>query len=65
MELAGRTGNFAALFGLVGTLALVCQELLHVEVDGVFVNVDGEHLVVEEGLAAGVLTFYVVDCEFH
>ena len=65
VELAGRAGNLAALFRLVGTLTLVGQVLLNVEIDSVFVNVDGEHLVVEESLAAGILSFYVVDCEFH
>ena len=65
MELTGRAGDFATLLGLVGTLTLVSEVLLHVEINGMLVGIDCEHLIGELSLATGVLTLDIVDCDFH
>ena len=65
VELTGRAGNFAALFGFVCALTLVGEILFNIEINGVLVGVDGKDGVVEHCFAAGVFSFYVVDCEFH
>ena len=49
----------------MSALTLVGEELLNVEIEGVLVYLDAEYFVVEDCLAAGVLTFLVVYCEFH
>ncbi len=65
VELAGRAGYFATFLGLVCALTLVGEVLLHIEINGMLVGIDCEHLVGELGLAAGILTFDIVDYDFH
>ena len=49
----------------MSTLTLVGQILLHIELYGMLVCIDGTHRDAEHSLAAGVFSFYVVYCEFH
>ena len=65
-ELLGRASDFTSLFSLMGSLALVGQELLNIEINGMLVRLgDGEDLIVKGHLATGVLTLNVIYCEFH
>ena len=58
-QLTGTSGNFVPLLGLVGSLPLVGQVLLNVQVDGVLVRLYLEDLVRKFHLAARVLSFYI------
>ena len=60
-DLLGGEGDLAAVLGLVGTLALVSEILLNVEVDGVVVGFDCENSVVEFGLLAAQRTVNLVN----
>ena len=59
LQLAGRTCDFVALLRLVGTLTLVGQILLHVEVNSVVISLHAEYRVREDNLATRLFSFSV------
>ncbi len=65
IELAGRLGDLAALFGLVCALAHGRLDGADIEPDNVVVRVDSEDGVVEFDLPAGLGAIARVNGEFH
>ena len=59
LELAGRTCNLVALLGLVGTLTLIGQVLLHVEIDSVVISLHAEDCVRKNYLTTGLFSLCV------
>jgi len=64
-EFAGAVGVLAALFGLVGTLAVVGQVLFDIEVDGVVVGLDGEDRILEVDGSTGFVSVDVINFKLH
>lgn len=54
LQFTGRAGHFVTLFRLVGSLTLIGQILLDIEVDRVVVGLNTENLIFQDGLFAGI-----------
>jgi hypothetical protein len=49
----------------VGSLTLISKVLLNSEVNYMIVRLDAEHVIIEDDLTTGVLTFLVKYAQFH
>ena len=64
-QFTGTSRDFASLFRFMSSLTFISHELLHIQVYGMFVNVNAEDSIVQRNLFSCIFTFYVIYAQFH